>query len=246
MSTWDFYFLNVDDKPASIYVNLGAIDAAPNPHYPHMAYIRLHMQAPREDGLSSQSEYDVLVTIEDHLVSTLVNENTQYLGRCTTNACRDFFFYLTDAHDWSLRTATCMNAFDGYQYQADTREEPDWSTYHDYLYPSEADKQTMQNRHVCDALAQQGDQLEAPREIEHWAYFPSNHALDLYVMESRQLGYEVRTITKPGENHDQYGVQLWRSDVPAYNCIDEVTLPLFYLAVKHGGEYDGWESVIIR
>lgn len=46
---WDFYFLQVDDKPASIY------DFAPNPKLPYMAYIRLHMREPRTDGLSSNA-----------------------------------------------------------------------------------------------------------------------------------------------------------------------------------------------
>jgi len=169
---WDFYFLRVDDKPASIYVDLGAHGSAPNP---------------------------------------------------------------------KLR----MRSFGGYQYEADSREEPDWSSYFSYLYPSDADRQTIENRRVCEALERNGDKLSEAREIDHWAYFPDAESLKAYVAEASQLGFEVRAISVPDESHQTYCAQLWRSDIPAFNAIDDVTLPLFDLAAKHGGEYDGWESIVV-
>jgi regulator of RNase E activity RraB len=38
---------------------------------------------------------------------------------------------------------------------------------------------------------------------------------------------------------------MWRTDVPTFDAIDEITGPLFNLAQKHGGEYDGWESIVV-
>ncbi|WP_255991631.1 DUF695 domain-containing protein [Chitinolyticbacter albus] len=243
---WDFYFLNVDDKPASIYVDLGVHDAAPNPALPHMAYVRLHMREPRDDGLSSQAEFDTLVAIEDALTAALVNEETEYVGRCTTNFCRDFFFYVARPQAWSTRVAACMRAFEGYQYDVGTREEPDWSSYFSYLYPSDADLQTIENRRVCEALERNGDKLSEAREIDHWAYFGNEASLHAYVEAARQLGFKVRTISDDDEACNKHCAQLWRSDIPAFNTIDDVTLPLFNLAATHGGEYDGWESVVVN
>lgn len=242
---WDFYFLRVDDKPASIYVDLGAYSSAPNPKMPHMAYVRLHMREPRDDGLSSQAEFDALITVEDALKAALVNTETEYVGRCTTNSCRDFFFYVSTPQAWPARVSTCMRSFVDYRYEADTREEPDWSSYFSYLYPSDADRQTIENRRVCEALERNGDKLSEPREIDHWAYFNDEESLNAYVAEARQLGFEVRAVSAPGGTHNKHCAQLWRSDIPAFNSIDDVTLPLFNLATKNGGEYDGWESIVV-
>lgn len=242
---WDFYFLRVDDKPASIYVDLGAHDFAPNPKLPYMGYVRLHMREPRNDGLSSNAEFDALVSVEDALTASLVNIETEYVGRCTTDSCRDFFFYVSHPQAWSSRVAACMLSFDGYQYEADTREEPDWSSYFSYLYPSDADRQTIENRRVCEALKRNGDKLSEPREIDHWAYFADAKSLTAYVEEALQLGFKVRAISAPDDTCDNHSAQLWRSDIPTLNSIDDVTLPLFNLAAKNGGEYDGWESIAV-
>jgi regulator of RNase E activity RraB len=233
---WDFYFLRVADKAASIYVDLGAHETAPNPNLPYMAYIRLHMNAPRDDGL---------VTIEDSLKAALVNGSTDYVGRCTTNSCRDFFFYVATPTEWSSRVASCMSLFASYKYEADTREEREWSSYLEYLYPSDGDRQRIENRRVCDALERNGDKLTVAREIDHWAYFSSQETLNAYVAEAIQLGFNVREVFPPDANDERHCARVWRSDVPAYHSIDDVALPLFNLAAAHGGEYDGWESVVV-
>lgn len=242
---WDFYFLQVEDKPASIYVDLGAHDFAPNPKLPYMAYVRLHMREPRADGLSSNAEFDALVSVEDALTASLVNDETEYVGRCTTDSCRDFFFYVAHPQAWSARVAACLRSFEGYRYEADTQEESDWSSYFSYLYPSDADRQTIENRRVCDALKRNGDKLSAPREIDHWAYFADLKSLNAYVDEALQLGFKVRVISAPDETFDKHCAQLWRSDIPALNAIDDITLSLFNLAARNGGEYDGWESIVV-
>lgn len=242
---WDFHFLRVEDKPASIYVDLGALEFAPVAALPVLAYVRLRMNAPRADGLSSQEEFDALVAIEDHLEQQLAGSGTAYVGRCTTNACRDFFFYLADAAGWAARVADSMRAFPDYRFQADTRPEPDWACYREYLYPGPAAMQTIENRRVCDALSRHGDRLGAAREIDHWAYFPDARGRDAFVAAAHRLGFATRVVFDPDDEDPRYGAQIWRADIPSLAGIDDITLPLFELALEHGGEYDGWESVVV-
>jgi regulator of RNase E activity RraB len=243
---WDFYFLQVDDQPASIYVDLGARAAAPVAGLPHMAYVRLRMRDPRDDGLSSREEFDTLVAIEDALSAALVGAGTGYVGRCTTNGCRDFFYYVADPGDWPARVAACLQAFPAYEHEAGTQPDPDWSTYLSYLHPSDADSQTIQNRRVCEALQSQGDTLSVAREIDHWAYFPAEADRDAFVAEALALGFQLRQSHPPEEPGDAWCAQVWRADIPAADAIDGITLPLFELAELHGGDYDGWESVVVR
>ncbi len=242
---WDFYFLHVDDKPSSMYVNLGIRNSAPKPSLPFMAYARIHMNSPRDDGLSSQEEFDTLMAIEDQMKAQLVGEETEYVGRCTTNSCRDFFFYIAQTPEWERRVAKCMNSFPTYTYEADTREDADWSTYLSYIYPNETNRQMIENRRVCDALTQNGDKLHKSREIDHWTHFADATSRDAFVAEANQLGYSVRSLSEPTGDDNRYGAHMWRVDVPAFDSIDDVTLPLFKLAAIHGGEYDGWESIVV-
>jgi len=243
---WDFYFLRVDDQPASIFVDLGVFEHAPDASLPYMAYVRVHMHSPREDGLSSQEEFDALSAVEESIEDTLQSDTTAYVGRCTTAGTRDFFFYTGTPDDWSARVATVMASHPDYDYDVGTREDEDWGLYFGYLYPSPMDMQCIQNRQVCEALEKDGDPLRMPRPIDHYAYFKTQAQADAFAAAAEQMGYQVMGRGEPTDTHEEYGVHLSREDTPSYEGIDDVTLPLFELAQTHEGEYDGWECPVVE
>lgn len=238
---WDFYSLRVDDKPASIYVDLGAERAPPDARLRFLACLRLFMRQPRSDGLSSREEFETLIAIEDALTADLCGPDTAYVGRCTSNGCRDFYFYVATSETWETRVDDLLERFTGYEYETGFREEADWSTYFSFLLPGEIDRQRIENRRVCAALEKRGDNLTEAREIDHWSYFPDEPSLRAFVAEAIDLGFAVRVVSAGDSGDPRFCAQLWRRDVPSYDRIDEVTVPLFEAARKHGGEYDGWE-----
>jgi regulator of RNase E activity RraB len=242
---WDFYLCTVDGKLASMYVDLGRIHAAPMAGLPFMACVRLRLGAPREDGMSSNEEYEALIEVEDALTGRLVDEGAVYVGRCTTDGFRDFYFYVARTEGWEQRVADCMSFFPGYAFEALAREEPDWLTYLSYLYPNAAQWQTISNRRVCDALLHNGDPLIEAREIDHWAYFPDESCRNAFVEEALGLGYALRSIHRTDDDERPWCAQVWRIDVPGFDRIDAATTPLFDLAGKFDGYYDGWESVVL-
>jgi regulator of RNase E activity RraB len=244
-SDWDSYVVRVDGKVASIVVDLGALPKAPSAALPYLGCFRLHMNAPRADGLSGSTERDALIAIEDALSEELVENGTVYVGRCTSNARRDFFFYLPKPDGWSARARDCMRTFPGYRFESFVRDDREWSTYRDFLYPSAGVLRSISNRRACRQLEKQGDALRATREIDHFASFHDTAARDAFVRDAERLGFAVRAITGPGETSSRCSVQLWRGDVPSFPGIDDVTRPLLELAAKHGGEYDGWETQVL-
>lgn len=243
---WDYYFLRVDDQPASIFLNLGLFDEAPIAAQPHMAYVRLHMQNPRNDGLSSQEEFDALVALEDHVSAALQGKDTTFVGRCTTAGSRDFFFYIAQPDDWAARVAKALETYPDYEFDVGTREDEDWGLYFGYLYPSPMDMQSIQNRRVCEALESDGDTLQMPRAIDHYAYFRTARDADAFATAAVALGFTVKGRGEPTDTHDEFGVHLSREDTPGFDQIDAIALPLFELALEHDGEYDGWECEVVE
>jgi hypothetical protein len=243
---WDFYFLRVEDKPASIFVDLGIAAEAPIRSLPVMAYLRVYMKAPRPDGLSSREEFEALKAIEDSIEGGLTDDGeTLYVGRNTSDGCRDFYFYMAAPAGWSERVTRFMQLFAGYEFDAGHRDDLAWQTYLEFLYPAEAERERIKNRRVCDALEQHGDALTQSREIDHWAYFPNPSARAAFLERAQRLGFRLRSMSEPAKAGDQYGVRLYRTDVPARDSIDDVTTPLSQLATELGGEYDGWETQVI-
>ena len=242
---WDFYPLRVEGKPASIFVDLGIAEAAPLAHLPHMAHVRVYMNDPRPDGLSSREEYDALVRVEDALEKALCNEGVGYVGRCTSNGCRDLYFYVADPQAWGDKVQQAMGGLqDKYEFAAGARLDADWSAYFNFLTPGAADRQGMENRKVCRALEEHGDPLTLAREIDHWAYFSREEDLRAYLNEVTALGFQLRATSSDGEGERPHGAQVWRIDVPSYEQIDGITMPLFEAAQRHHGDYDGWECPV--
>ncbi|WP_202844106.1 DUF695 domain-containing protein [Luteimonas saliphila] len=245
---WDFYFLLVDDRPASIFVDLARIEHAPLARFPVMAWVSVEMRRPREDGLSGSDEFDALVRLEDAVVPALERDGgVLYVGRNTSAGRRDFYFYVADGSDWETRVLSAMRLAPDYRHEAGQRPDADWSVYRDFLYPRPRERHGMQNRSVCDALERQGDALVAAREIDHWAYFPDARGRDAFVAGALALDYRLREQADDAdEGGERCMARVFRSDVPAHGAIDGICLPLYDLALECGGRYDGWECPVVE
>jgi uncharacterized protein (TIGR01619 family) len=245
---WNFYTCNIKDKIAAIFVDLGIFNSTPIAALPFMAYVRLSMKSPDANGMPSREEYDTLVALEEALEDKLAVDGTVYVGRCTTDSHRDFFFYTDRSSAWIKAVADCLAAFPDYEYTADTRSEPDWATYRSYLYPSKADRQTMDNRRICLLLTENGDRLTESREIEHWAYFTTDKNRSEFVAQVTKFGFKIVSLTESqsDEHTIKYLAHISKFDLPSSDNIDNIVLPIFYLAIEHNGEYDGWGTAVVK
>ena len=243
-SRWDFYQCRVDGDAASIYVDLGWANSAPAPSMSNMAYVRVRMRHPRADGLSSQDEFEALIALEDSLVPQLEEQGSVvFVGRNTSGGCRDFYFYSRAQEDWQGKVEAAMRAHPAYRYETGIREDSGWSTYFEFLFPSDRAIQTIENRHVCEALQGRGDDLQKVRNIDHWAYFGDAVTRDRFSTAVKALGFRTEEAMEPDEENG-YGIRVSRPDAPAR--VDDPVLALFDAAVEVGGTYDGWETHVVE
>lgn len=234
---WDFYFLTVGGRPASIYVNLGLGAEGPRASHPWSAYVRLRMIAPREDGLSSQGEYDALIALEDALVEAVKAAGaTIYAGRCTVDGRRDFYFFTADPAAFDAAARTALAPFAGYGGDIGAREDALWRSYFDFLLPPPRTRRHMLNRRVCDLLEQNGDALSAPRPIDHAVTFQTDAARKAFAAHVKAAGYVVEKQEPPQDG----AYWLLFSAVAAPAEIDPVVDDLEDAAARFGGVYDGW------
>ncbi|NKF20920.1 DUF695 domain-containing protein [Solimonas marina] len=243
---WDFYFCRVDDQPASIFVDLGIAGDAPMRTLPVMAYVRVFMRRPRPDGLSSNEDFEELKSIEDCLDQQLSSSTSVYVGRNTSNACRDFYFYTTATTSWKEDVSLALAAFADLRFESGTRDDPEWKAYLGFLHPSEEEMERIQNRRACEALENAGDKLAAERPIEHWAYFNQSTDRTAFIEKAEALGYKVLDTWPPDAESERFGVNVGASGIPSLQNIDDLTIPLWRAARECNGEYDGWETEVVR
>lgn len=241
---WDFYRAKVDHEPASIMVDLGIRNQVPKPTLPYMGYLRLYMLKPREDGLSSQEEFDDLCEIGDTLEAEIDSAEHIYVGRNTSGGCRDFYFYTPNPEKLEADLATLMAAFSAYEYETGHREDQRWDTYLTFLYPNDNEMQRILNRRVCDLLSRDGDDLHVARVIDHRAYFKEKKPLQNYQKFLEEAGFIIK---KQGRERPLFGdffVDFERVDIPAE--IDDIIIEISKKAVELGGNYDGWGCLVCR
>ncbi|ELP35333.1 DUF695 domain-containing protein [Rhodopirellula baltica] len=244
---WEFYPSRVDDQSASIYVNLSYRGGAPLVNAHDLAWLRVYFRHPRDDGLSSQEEFQTLCDIEDAIVDALANGNfiAHYVGRNTSGGCRDFYIYSDNGQTVSDVLSQAMVPFTDYQFDTDHRHEPDWSAYRDFLCPSPRDMQLIQNQHVIESLQESNDQLDILRNVSHWAYFTDASARKKFVSESHAIGFALHHEIDPDAKSNKWGAVVTREHAVDYSSLAEVTLALYDIATELGGDYDGWETPVI-
>lgn len=244
---WDSYLCQVDGSIASIMVDLALARRNPDPALGLLAYLRLFMRRPRPDGLSSQEEFDTLNRIEDAIDAVLAESGQSlFIGRNTSAGMRDFLYYVADVTRFERDAARALAAFTDYKYEIGHQPDPDWRVYREFLYPSPAAMNGIQNRRVLRNLEKHGDRLTVPREIMHWAYFPNADSRRRFIERITAERFEVKDAPAGPDEKGAYRLRFARTDLPSHAGIDKVTGPLLALATELGGDYAGWESQVIR
>jgi uncharacterized protein (TIGR01619 family) len=243
---WKSYLCNVNDRLASIALNLGLNEEAPIEIKPWLLWVWVYLQVPRPDGLSDRSEFNTICAIEDELVQQLAAEcHAIEAGRITTQGRREFYFYGANEEKFEKAVRSAMDNFPKYKFDQGTRYEPDWNQYRSVLYPSEEEMQRIANRDVLDVLEKKGDTLAPIRDVHHWIYFKCSEDRERYADEVRKLGYAIEQKAELDQRERPLRLVIMREQSVTPQEIDESALELFRLAKEMDAEYDGWEARVV-
>ncbi len=241
---WESYLFHTDDGPVSNFVNIDA--GVRREDLPIRYLVKVKINEPGQHGFPTKDEAAVLWELEDALEECVHSgQRGRYVGRSTHGGKRIFCYYLRAQDSIAEMDITKAAArFDQHAPQCFREHDEDWDYYSNFLYPSPEEMQCIQNRKVVDNLVKNGDSLTSPRETDHWIYFSDRAKRDEYRDEAITLGFKSREEQLMDDG--RYSLQIYRNDRVDYDSIDSVVLTLFRLAEMHDGEYDGWETFVVR
>jgi uncharacterized protein (TIGR01619 family) len=244
---WDAYFCLIEDKPASIATDLDLRRFAPFTDSKWMVQISVLVREPDDNGLPRGSELETLSAIEDSLAFQLSEKaEAIQVGRAAFHGYRLFFFYCADTRFVAAAMAAAMQEFTGYKAELVVGEEPEWDTYFQFLLPDAREYQRIQNRKLLEQLEQLGDNADQERLVEHWLYFPTEELRTSFLKWSLGEGFLPIGLEKIDEDELPWKLRLGRNEVPTEEDIDEVVLLLYDTVQEFEGEYDGWETQVVR
>ena len=102
------------------------------------------------------------------------------------------------------------------------------------------------NAKVAAALRAEGDSLDQPRRVRHWAYFPNESAQARFIAMLGLRFEEISTDSSPVADANMQGVTFWHVGLPDEASMTPITDMLRRFATECDGEYDGWETQVVR
>jgi hypothetical protein len=245
---WESYLKPIEGKKAMVAFNAGVSDFVPDVEFMYVAFVKVKLHAPKEDGLVNDEESNDVGFIEDRLeMESLRWRSGKYIGRIITQGEVNFIYYLKVGFEWVDTVAAAMDHFHNYSYEFGSRMDMEWEVYQKLLFPSIREWQIIANHHSCDNLKEQGDNLRMERAIEHKAYFESEENRKKFISLVEEKGFKnQKEMEVPFNDKTMHGVQFYRIDTPFYYDIDELTMSIIDLSDSCNGSYDGWESSLVK
>ncbi len=245
---WDFYNVEMDDKSASVMLDLALAPLAPLAGKPRLLWIRVSLLQPDKDGLVQKQELDRLVELEQDIVAR-INQNLEGVlaGKVTATGIRDFYFYCSSTGDFDSTFAEIKKHNQDYEFAGAANSDPEWRIFWQVLYPSDTYLHIIQNRRVLRKLKEYGDKHTKPRKVDHWFYFQNDMDVQKFVTRVEQRGFAVEASeTLPIKTDYPIQVNISRMDNVNEDYINQLTDSLLQLARECNGYYDGWETTVVK
>ncbi len=243
---WEIYMKNLEGEVASVLFNAGIsldIDEFMGT-YPTVAFVKLILKEPKENGLLSKHEESKILFLEDKLEASMLKFRIgRYVGRIITNGSVTFIYYLQFTYNWQDFLEFALKESSHYEMTSGFSQDSEWNYYKNLLYPTPKEWQLIQNHKVCKTLIESGDNLKVARAIEHKLFFGDESKKEELIEELKRDGFIIQNDIE-NENGVR-GVSFYRLDRPFYHDIDELTLNLIDTLELYGASYDGWETSVV-
>jgi len=240
------YLCNVNNKPASIMVDLKLVEEVPIAAKPWLLWLWIYMQSPRADGLSSSEEAPTLWKMEDALLEQVCLDGRILLcGRITTDGKREFYFYAEKPVGFQEAVAQAMEAYPAYKWELGDQSDSGWKHYLDVMYPSRTDLEKIKNGDLLDVVSKKGDILTIPRKVLHWIYFSSREHRAACSDATKRSGFAIESEFDHPGGERPFSLCVARTQPIRQNEIDTTVLELLDLAEQFDGDYDGWETPVV-
>ena len=262
----DFYEIIEDDKITMITVDLSFISKAPIEQNPLSVILEVKFKLPDENGLPGKEDFQTSTNIEDKIIESIENKTTTvmsrfkkllklkpkdstdifYVARCFDKGKVDFAFYCKEGYNFEGFCKKLMADFTGYEFNLYHEIDKEWEFYTDFLYPSPLEFQLISDRNLIDRLEELGDNSEIPRDISYWIYFKNDGSRQKCLSELLENGYKFE------QNHDleneeyNLGIVINKNSLLNLETASSHSTFLYEMAEKYDGNYDGWETPVMK
>lgn len=248
--SWDSYIAGYENnKAGTTVVRMDLINKAPIKDFPNVLVAGVFYESSDASGFPDDKTLTILQKLEDELVEYVSTKlNGIYVGSFMHDFKRSAYFYLQDSS--SVRnnlTSFYKENYSNFKNNIEIKSDPKWEYYTEFLYPNEDIQNYMSDEKVVNHLIKNGDNLKKSRRVDHWAYFNTKQDSEKFKTEIEKIGYKIEEIKKLNDrNSNPYQVEFWKEEFVNLDSINKSTKKLRTISSNFKGEYDGWETSVIK
>lgn len=243
---WDSFFCIIEDKPASIKLNLALNDILPVDGYKEQIWFSVKMRNPDKNGFPAEDEFKIVNDIEDAVAGMLEKEDAIFAGTIRTDGRLDCYFYCKPVENADDKIKAVMDAFPGYEFLAESKPDEKWEDYTDLLYPDDFEYQSMLNARVIYQLEQKGDNLEKERKVEHSIFFKTEASMQEFMKAINDAGYFYEKHDTQKDDEHPFCLTISRVDNVIYHNVDNYVWDVIGKAEEFEGLYNGWGCPVTK
>ncbi|MEO9805199.1 MAG: DUF695 domain-containing protein [Reichenbachiella sp.] len=245
---WDVYMAQYENGSGSTTVNMDLINSAPKAELPFVLITGVTIENCRDDGFPNAEEFKNLYEISDAVGERLQELTKIELAGTFTYRCERLdYLYVSDTSLIREELITLYQTkFAAYKYYVNIKTDAHWEAYLQFLYPNEVTQEYMANEKVLMQLQQAGDDLTKSRKVDHWLYFATEESKKMFLKYVKKKGFRVEGEDKIGGSELPFQLHISRNDPVSPNEISSLTLDLRRRAEEFKGDYDGWETIVIK
>lgn len=246
-ASWSVYLANYENGIGSTYLRMDLKKEAPINSFDYLVIFTSNYEG-SEDGMPDNEQLSTLYSIQDSLITTFDKQHPKhyYVGSFMHDNTRSEYFYVKDTLTVRPMITNLMKkGFKNASYNVKIQNDDAWKCYLDFMYPSEEMQHYMADRDVVMRMQDLGDNSAIPRKVEHWLFFKSKEASDAF-MKELNTEFEISFEGASKNKAFPYELRIWNTANVILEQINATTTKLRILAEKHQGEYDGWETTIVK
>jgi uncharacterized protein (TIGR01619 family) len=247
-SNWDTYLAQYEKGAGSTTLNMDLVKTAPVKSLPFIVITGVTYRKCNSDGFPVKEEFDILYKISDDLNEAISSITKSELAGTFTSQCERLdYIYVRDT--FKIRnqlTKLYKERYPSYKYYLNIRLDKEWAAYLNFLFPNAEIQEYMSNQKVVVQLMSAGDKLTKSRPIEHWLYFKNKIGRDSFIKYAEAKGFKVIGVDVIKDSELAYQLHLSKMDSIDLGELSKLTLQLRKKAIELNGEYDGWESLVVK
>lgn len=240
---WDMYMATINNKPASVLVDMGLYKNAPDTRYPYVVITGPRFKNCKTNGLPETEELPKLEEILDASTAFLSGVTAKVLaGTITHNCQRNNYYYVKD-------TANVRNAlirlykrnYSDYNYGVIIKYEASWLNYISVLYPTDNTKNWMDNQKILASLVQQGVDVHQKQHIKHVACFAADTTSVNFITKAQSLELNAMPLKNLMATKLPYCISINQVHTLQIDSICKETILIKNLVADFKGIYHGWQ-----